>query len=103
MNGYMTVIESLARLLINCLRKSAESLKESGTWVRGLHDSKQCETLKYFTLKASALAEAALAEAYKVVSTINSDKACKTLRELDEEDSDDNTEICAQTGGNCRS
>lgn len=47
--------------------------------------------------------DTALAEAYKVVSMINSDKACKTLRELDEEDNDDNTEICAQTGGNCRS
>lgn len=90
-------------MLINCLRKSAESLKESGTWVRGLHNSKQCETLRYFTLKATANAEAALAEAYKVVSMINNDKACKTLRELDEEDNNDDTEICAQTGGNCRS
>lgn len=90
-------------MLINCLRKSAESLKESGTWVRGLHDSKQCETLKYFTLKATATAEAALAEAYKIASMINSEKACKTLKELDEEDNDDNTEIRAQTGGNCRS
>nr|DAS05229.1 MAG TPA: hypothetical protein [Caudoviricetes sp.] len=89
-------------MLINCLRKSAESLKESGTWVRGLDDSKQCETLKYFTLKSTATAEAALAEAYKIVSMINSDKACKTLRELDEEDNNADTEIHAQAGGNSR-
>lgn len=90
-------------MLINCLRKSAESLEESGTCFRVSHDSKQCETLKHFTLRATANAEAALAEAYKVVSMINNDKAYETLRELNEEDNDDDTEICAQTGGNCRS
>lgn len=90
-------------MLINYLRKSAESLKESVTWTRNLSYNEQCEKVSYFTLNATATVEAALAEAYKLVSIIINDKACERMRELYKEDNNDDTEICAQTGGNCRS
>lgn len=65
-------------MLIRCLRSSTESLKESNMWARGLGNSnknEQRDRIRELTLRATANAELALVEAYKLMAMITSDEA----------------------------
>lgn len=65
-------------MLISSLRASTESLKESDMWARGLGNSDKNEQrgkIRELTLRATANAEIALVEAYKLMAMITSDEA----------------------------
>lgn len=70
--------EKESLMLIRCLRSATESLKESGMWARGLGNSdkkEQRDKIGELTLRATANAEIALVEAYKLMTMITSDEA----------------------------
>lgn len=71
-------------MLIKCLRVATESLKESGMWARGLgkddYDEQRGKT-RELTVRATANAEVALVEAYKLITMITSDEASKKWAE----------------------
>ena len=67
-------------MLIECLRTVTESLKEAGMWARGLGKddyNEQRDKVTELTLRATANAEVALIEAYKLMTMIASDEANK--------------------------
>ena len=73
-----TAKEKELLMLIRCLRSATESLKESGMWARGLGNSdknEQRDKIGELTLRATANAETALVEAYKLMTMITSDEA----------------------------
>lgn len=67
-------------MLIRCLRTVTESLKESGMLARRLGKddyNEQRDKIGELTLRATANAEVALVEAYKLMTMIASDEANK--------------------------
>lgn len=68
-------------ILIRCLRAATESLKESDMWAKRLgkdDHNEQRGKISELVLRATANAEIALVEAYKLMTMITSDEAGKT-------------------------